>query len=220
MLLKKTPAWNIPRGGFRVILCDMGNPQRKFVVLLFPALIVAMLIGGGAYVYVQNNQANQSVVTTTKTINSQTADWKTYSNTQFDFSFKYPPDWSFSGEVGSNLKPYKPPYIFGSLFQKNLSIIHVDVLDMPMDSFLEMLAAQNPTAFKSVTDFSSSGFLGKKFIGEENTPTYIHLLDLRGKIIKIEPALVGSQQSSRSNELIDADAIAQMIAKTFSTGGL
>ena len=147
-----------------------------------------------------------------------TVGWKTYSNAQFNFSFKYPPDWGFSGELGSNSKPYQSPYVFGSLLQKNLAIIHIDVLNMSMDSLLKVLAEQNPKGFKTVVDFSSASFSGKEYISDEKTLSHTYLLDLNGKIIKIEPSSVGGQTSQSESRAVDS--VSQMVAKTFSTGTL
>ena len=50
---------------------------------LLLALIAILLVGGGAYMYTQNKQGNQSVTVST-------SDWKTYANTQYGFEIKYP----------------------------------------------------------------------------------------------------------------------------------
>lgn len=67
------------------------NYQRGFISPLLLALIALLLIGGGAYVYVQNRLANQSLVT----VNTpQTSDWKTCENKQLGFRVQYPNDWA------------------------------------------------------------------------------------------------------------------------------
>ncbi|MFA5942188.1 MAG: hypothetical protein WC798_00735 [Candidatus Paceibacterota bacterium] len=173
---------------------------------------------------VNNNVSTQNPVVqppTSPANNSSgetTTGWKTYSNAQFNFSFKYPPDWGFSGELGSNSKPYQSPYVFGSLLQKNLAIIHIDVLNMSMDSLLKVLAEQNPKGFKTVVDFSSASFSGKEYISDEKTLSHTYLLDLNGKIIKIEPSSVGGQTSQSESQAVDS--VSQMVAKTFSTSAL
>lgn len=50
---------------------------------LLLALVAVLLIGGGAYVYMQNKQRGQPMAV-------QTSDWKTYTNSRYGFSFKYP----------------------------------------------------------------------------------------------------------------------------------
>ncbi len=71
----------------------MKNSQKGFVMPLILALIAILLVGGGAYVYTQDKQGNQTNVvsqTTDTTSTEQTADWKTYTNSAFDFSIKLP----------------------------------------------------------------------------------------------------------------------------------
>lgn len=73
---------------------------KGFISPLLLALIAILLIGGGAFVYVQTkNQGNQVVVgtvtspqsiSTAQTSSSQTANWKTYINSQYKFTFQYP----------------------------------------------------------------------------------------------------------------------------------
>lgn len=111
----------------RVILCLM-KTTKGFIAPLLLALIALILIGGGAYVYTQKKQENPpvtgnvalpqatSTIPTTKqtapvaqTTNSQTVDWKTYTNTQYGFEFKFPPELKgntsgdqFGGSVSGN----------------------------------------------------------------------------------------------------------------------
>lgn len=78
----------------------MKTSQKGFTAPLLLAFVVVLLIGGGAYVYVQNKQASQrSVISppvqtnpTAQAPNSQIADWETYRNTKYGFEFKYPQD--------------------------------------------------------------------------------------------------------------------------------
>ncbi|MDO8604012.1 MAG: hypothetical protein Q7K40_01200 [bacterium] len=94
--------------------CRQAQYKKGFIAPLLLALITLLLIGGGAYVYVQKNQSNQPVTatSTTKTVipndkgtngedhtgsgaqallKQQTAGWKMYTNSQYGFSFQYPP---------------------------------------------------------------------------------------------------------------------------------
>ena len=59
--------------------------QKGFIAPLLLALIALLLIGGGAYVYIQNKQPNQPATI-------PTSDWKTYTNSQYKFQFMYPAD--------------------------------------------------------------------------------------------------------------------------------
>ena len=77
--------------------------NKKFVV----TFVVLLLLGSGAYVgiwYWQNQQVAQEVVPTftprASVTADPTADWKTYTNAQYGFEFKYPVDW----KIDDNLK--------------------------------------------------------------------------------------------------------------------
>ena len=60
----------------------MKTSPKGFIAPLLLALIALLLIGGGAYVYVQNKEISQNVVV-------QNSDWKTYANSQYGFEFQY-----------------------------------------------------------------------------------------------------------------------------------
>lgn len=77
----------------------MKTTQRGFIVPLLLILIALVLAGGGAYIYTQMKQANPFVSegtalpqasSTELAANSQTADWKTYVNTKYHYSIRYP----------------------------------------------------------------------------------------------------------------------------------
>src|SRR5680860_134351 len=61
----------------------MKTSPKGFISPLLLALIAVLILGGGAYVYMQNKPDSQFATT-------QTSDWKTYTNTQYGFEFKYP----------------------------------------------------------------------------------------------------------------------------------
>lgn len=60
----------------------MKTSHRGFIVPLLLILVALFLVGGGAYVYVQNKQTISSDASIT--------DWKTYENSQYKYSFQYP----------------------------------------------------------------------------------------------------------------------------------
>ncbi|MDP2655834.1 MAG: hypothetical protein Q8P17_04970 [bacterium] len=69
------------------------NYHKGFIAPLI-LIIIAFLLAGGAYVYLQNNQAKQptTAISTVQTSNSQTDTWKTYNNTGKGYSISYPED--------------------------------------------------------------------------------------------------------------------------------
>lgn len=83
--------------------------RQGFISPLLLALIATLVIGGGAFVYVEKKQSNQPV---TATSTAQTADssttlttgWKTYTNTKYGFEFRYPSTWSLGVTTGNALK--------------------------------------------------------------------------------------------------------------------
>ncbi|MFA5841701.1 MAG: hypothetical protein WC835_01910 [Candidatus Paceibacterota bacterium] len=99
--------------------------HKGFITLLLLTLVTALLIGGVIYAYVRNRQGNQPAVavadaaTLTTSIvpasTSQTSNWKTYSNTKFNYSIRYPDDFTLVFE-----SPYEyPSYLimaFGSSY--------------------------------------------------------------------------------------------------------
>lgn len=116
------------------------NYHKGFIVPLLLALI-ALLLAGGAYVYVQKNQTNQLVTgnvalpqatSTTPTSNSQTADWKTYTNVQYGFSFKYPNNYS-NTDPSSSLALASAPQALFNLAVKDGDIMQVYVLNKVFD---------------------------------------------------------------------------------------
>lgn len=62
-----------------------------------PLLIVGCLlfVGAGCTTQVATNQTNtDGTSTTTPTSNDETTDWKTYTNTDYSYSIKYPSTWT------------------------------------------------------------------------------------------------------------------------------
>lgn len=89
----------------------MKTRQKGFIAPLVLTIVAILVLGGGAYVYLQQKQANPpatenvtlpqatSTIPATnqtapvvQTTNSQTADWKTYTNAQHGYTIQYPAD--------------------------------------------------------------------------------------------------------------------------------
>jgi len=88
----------------------MKNSQKGFAMPVILILVALLVIGGGAYVYMQNKQANQpatpssptQATSTMQTSVSQTADWKTYIDPDNRFSLEYPSTLTISSEKSSH----------------------------------------------------------------------------------------------------------------------
>ncbi|MBX4198589.1 hypothetical protein KW782_04670, partial [Candidatus Parcubacteria bacterium] len=65
----------------------MKNYKKGFAPVVLLIIIAVVAIGGGAYYYTQNG-VDKTNTQATSTI--QTTNWKTYSNAQYGFEFKYP----------------------------------------------------------------------------------------------------------------------------------
>jgi archaellum component FlaF (FlaF/FlaG flagellin family) len=67
------------------------NYKKGFIAPLILIIIALLVLGGGAYVYVQKNQANQSV---TAASTAQTTNSQTYTDSKWGFTLQFPPSWS------------------------------------------------------------------------------------------------------------------------------
>jgi len=82
------------------MLSSMKITQRGFIVPLLILIIAVLLIGSGAYVYTQSATETKSSEVATTTVQSkavtpsvvQKSELKTYTSTQYGFSFSYPSD--------------------------------------------------------------------------------------------------------------------------------
>jgi len=95
----------------------MKTTQRGFIAPLL-LLITAVLLAGGIYIVFFTEFSNvddpkyqtkqkqypravgnfPTVTSTTRTTDSQTAVWKTYENTKYGFSLRYPSDWKINDQ--------------------------------------------------------------------------------------------------------------------------
>ena len=78
------------------------------IILLLVAVIVALGVGG--YVALKKNQEsrskNNAAVTQAPTTVVDTSTWKTYTNSQYGFEFRYPPIWGIMpGSLGVSVGP-------------------------------------------------------------------------------------------------------------------
>jgi len=88
----------------------MKNSHKGFALPLILA-IIALLLAGGAYAYLQKNQTNQPVsgnvasqqaTSTAQTSDSKIAGWKTYENQKYGFQMQYPANLEFDSYESSH----------------------------------------------------------------------------------------------------------------------
>lgn len=116
--------------------------------------IVAAAVAGGVTYYTVNLKAtsdkqdlqsqidsltskvnSQSSTTTTTASTDQTSGWKTYSNTKYSFSVKYPADWSASEEGSTALYPLATDISTASTLGTGVNIaFHVTAATSTLDS--------------------------------------------------------------------------------------
>lgn len=85
--------------------------KQGFAPLLI-IILIALIVGGGAYYFSKKSEApgqvkkennTQTTTSATSTSNTQKIGWKTYSNSEYGFEFKYPNNWILS-ENANNIK--------------------------------------------------------------------------------------------------------------------
>lgn len=68
------------------------------IIILFIVLVLGGIVGGMVYSRSKTNQATSVYPQPTTSQSDQTANWKTYANTRYGYSIRYPPEWSLREE--------------------------------------------------------------------------------------------------------------------------
>ncbi|MBI2062362.1 MAG: hypothetical protein HYT64_01595 [Candidatus Yanofskybacteria bacterium] len=131
--------------------------NKKFVI----TFVILILLAGGAYGtvwYWQNQQVAQEVVPTFTPRADIAADWKTYTNPQYGFEFKYPVFWKEQlSSSGSVTLIYGP----GSEQQGGVFSNEARIIFSIYDKLTPDVIYQTSTAsWKNSEPFSGSGFRG------------------------------------------------------------
>ncbi|MEI8143747.1 MAG: hypothetical protein WCG48_04005 [Candidatus Berkelbacteria bacterium] len=93
---------------------DKKSPTRVSLLTILLVILAICIIGGGFFLWWQNRENNQIVTENTANTSSSptsslassvsfvdpTAGWKTYTNTTYRLSFKYPSDWTLASGEG------------------------------------------------------------------------------------------------------------------------
>jgi len=181
------------------------EPLRKIFTPKFVALIIAIvLIGAGAYgaIWWWGNQNSNPPIggAIPSATPDPTADWKTYTNTQYGFEFKYPPIWM----IEENSKQVTL-IIYGSrqdrgggIFSDGARIIFSGSDYLSDDVTQRTVGWKNPKA-----PFSIYGFLGV-IVYEDQKPEWnwgswikAYNLSPNGKIVELD--WLSSNQSDSSD---------------------
>lgn len=121
----------------------MKNTQKGFIIPLLIVVIAVLAIGAGVYVFEQGKtkQVEQQSTTNNQTIPTSTsqattpsanqyAEWKTYSNTVYHYSIKYPNNWfvntQYSNQDFTPRGPAPHDYIGGDTSISNYSQAQID----------------------------------------------------------------------------------------------
>jgi hypothetical protein len=196
------------------------------VALLVPLLAVSLVLFAGiGFLVFQNSQKVQKPPkTTAPTINQASndnlANWKIYSNKEFNFQFKYPNDYSFQEE-----KLEKPIIdilkIFNSKSGDNNRPIY-KLLIYPNESLLDLESFFNDLYKGDLTGGSGNPFIGCKNYQAKKT-------DKRGRVIDFSQCycVIGCDKSvfvkndkvyefiSFYRDIPDQDLIFNQILSTF-----
>ncbi len=74
--------------------------NKKFLTTFAVLLALGLVALGGFWWWQQMEIArNDEALLDVPIVSDQTSDWKTYTNAQYGFEFKYPSDWAFSSDV-------------------------------------------------------------------------------------------------------------------------
>jgi hypothetical protein len=190
--------------------------MKKIWVVIITVLITAGLIGGGGYYYLNkkynddkdalnkqisdlndqidalNNQSSSTPTTTTVTTDP-TSDWKTYTNSKYGISFKYPKTWSIEDDQYSakNVDEMVPISQQNVNFDRGVKLIgentnkkvYVDLTSIADYSGVEG-TEEDISAIKSVYSSKAVGTALKLWLPPSNagvmagtTPSYIESSD-------------------------------------------
>lgn len=72
------------------------------IIVIIIIVAIAIIGGGAVFYYTREVQPTTQMQQNTETENNQTADWKTYTNTQYEFEFQYPKGWIINDNLTLN----------------------------------------------------------------------------------------------------------------------
>jgi len=140
---------------------QMGRKGVSSVTVVLITILVALVFGGGAYYYLNNKaekekkdlnsqitdlqkeiatlKAASTAATTTPTATAdETAGWKTYTNTTYGFSFKYPADYNLTdaSTFSANDGVFVDSSSTGGFEQPHLISVEAEKTSLTLDAYL------------------------------------------------------------------------------------
>lgn len=126
----------------------------------------------------QINDVNDTTSTTTSSTDDETADWKTYTNEEYGFSFKYPKDWVKTNTNEGLVQLYNADTEAGRELLESETKIVVYVKATSTVGDLTTYVTNNDGNINSTSNVTVGGKSGKKFIvkpelGTKTTAVYV-----------------------------------------------
>jgi len=124
------------------------SPRGKWKLISL-IIIILVIVAGGAYFLIENkillfqNQQKTIIQTSTKSNPTSnpisTADWKTYTNSQYGFSIKYPNSWTYHVALENTFMVFSGPSSNGNT-SITLQVVDPGVISSPYPNIDEALS--------------------------------------------------------------------------------
>lgn len=166
------------------------KPKVSKWIIASAIVLLLLAVAGGAVFFINQNSIikNQNTQTIPDTINDSKANWKTYTNTRYNFSIEYPSNWSYrefpDTKDGASFNPIdKPGYPDAS---DSISIYVGqkigNYVDDPLEDYAKIAASVEIQDFGDLASFkkvtTAEGVVGYEttwmvgpFLGREGEPS-------------------------------------------------
>jgi len=157
-------------------------PPKHFGPKFIITLVIVLIVAGGAFGAIWWWGSRSSQVAVPSATPDQTADWKTYTNTQYGFEFKYPSSIYFSSEGLSKDGGYIIIFVgdkqigeLGPFFQIQIEKTNLDNLD----NYLESLGL-NISNF-NLTNLDDASAVSQQSIGKAGLKSAYTIIAIKNK---------------------------------------
>lgn len=185
-------------------------PKLPTWIIVSAVVLVLLAVAGGAAFFINQDSIikNQNTQTIPDTINDSKANWKTYTNTRYNFSIEYPSNWSYrefpDTKDGASFNPIDKPG-----YPDNSDAISIYVgqkignyVDDPLEDYAKIAASVEIQDFGDLASFkkvtTADGVVGYEttwmvgpFLGREGEPseslpiTYFELPDSNTLLVRV-----------------------------------